>query len=125
MLVKYFVYSFKGVLKMERNENYFADVVVRSDEENTDKTEQTLRNLTDLIRVYNAADSLFLFCQQLTGFALSSGSIVSELLRVTDVINRMSPLHDPDVDWDDSPVATVLNNRELDVEERARRLLAV
>lgn len=110
---------------MERNENYFADVVVRSDEENTDKTEQTLRNLTDLIRVYDTADSLFLFCQQLTGFALSSGSIVSELLRVTDVINRMSPLHDPDVDWDDSPVATVLNNRELDVEERARRLLSV
>ena len=108
---------------MERNENYFADVVVRSDEENTDKTEPTLRNLTDLIRVYDAAASLYHFCQKLTGFELSSGSIVSELLRVTDVIKRMSSLYDPDVDWDDSAVATVLDNQELSAEERARRLL--
>ena len=60
---------------------------------------------------------------------LSPGSIVSELLRVTDVINWMSPLstistlYDPGVDWEESRVRMVLERKDLSVEERAEKLM--
>ena len=62
-----------------------------------------------MIRVYDAANQLYLFCRQLTGPTLSQGSIVSELMRVTDVIKRLSPLNDEDVDWEESRGRKVLD----------------
>ena len=84
-----------------------------------------LNNLTDLIRVYDAANQLYLFCRHLTGPGLSEGSMVSELMRVIDVIKRMSTLYEEaGVDWEESRVRKVLNG-EGSAEERAERLLKV
>ena len=82
-----------------------------------------LNNLTDLIRVYDAANQLYQLSQQLTGPTLSQGSVISELMRVTDVIKRMSPLYEAGVDWEESSVRMVLDG-EGSAEERAKKLLA-
>ena len=87
-----------------------------------------LNNLTDLIRVYDAANQLHQLSQQLTGPTLSQGSIVSELMRVTDVIKRLSPLYEVEyesgVDWEESRIRKVLDGKGS-AEERAERLLKV
>jgi hypothetical protein len=93
------------------------------------KGEQTmgkneLNNLTDLIRVYDAANQLYIFSRHLTGPTLSQESIISELMRVTDVIKRMSPLYEAGVDWDESRIRKVLDG-EGSAEERAEQLLKV
>ena len=79
------------------------------------------------IRVYDAANQLYLFCRQLSGPTLSQGSVISELMRVTDVIKRMSSLneeeYEADLDWEDSRVRKVLDG-EGSAEERAKKLLA-
>ena len=85
--------------------------------------EQMVKKLTYLIRVYDAADSFYHFCHQLTGTTLSSGSIVSELLLVTDVINHMSVLYDPEIEWEENPVREVLDRKDLSAKERAERLV--
>ena len=89
---------------------------------------QKKSNLTDLIRVYDAANQLYLFCRQLTGRTLSQGSIVSELMRVVDVIKRMSTIYEEEyeagVDWEESRIRKVLDG-EGSAEERAERLLKV
>ena len=54
---------------------------------------------------------------------LSSGSIVSELLLVTDVINHMSALYEPEIEWEENPVRVVLDRKEMSAKERAERLL--
>ena len=54
---------------------------------------------------------------------LSSGSIVSELLLVTDVINHMSALYDPEIEWEENPVRKVLERKDMSAKERAERLL--
>ena len=54
---------------------------------------------------------------------LSSGSIVSELLLVTDVINHMSVLYDPEIEWEENPVRVVLDRKEMSAKERAIALL--
>ena len=54
---------------------------------------------------------------------LSSGSIVSELLLVTDVINHMSVLYDPEIEWEENPVREVLDRKEMSAVERAERLV--
>ena len=86
------------------------------------------QNLTDLIRIYDAANQLYQFSQQLTGTTLSQGSIVLELMRVTDVIKRMSPLYEEEyeagVDWEESRIRKVLDG-EGSADERAERLLKV
>ena len=83
-----------------------------------------LNNLTDLIRVYDAANQLYQLSQQLTGPTLSQRSIISELMRVTDVIKRMSTIYEKaGVDWDESRVRKVLDG-EGSAEERAKKLLA-
>ena len=83
---------------------------------------QELKNLTDLIRVYDAANQLYLFCRNLTGPTLSQGSIISELMRVTDVIKRMSTIYEAGVDWEESRIRKVLDG-EGSAEERAMALL--
>ena len=85
--------------------------------------EQMVKNLTYLIHVYDAADSLYHFSHQLTGHTLSPHSIVSELLLVTDVINHMSTLYDPEIEWEENPVREVLDRKELSAVERAERLV--
>ena len=84
------------------------------------------QNLTDLIRVYDAANQLYQISRHLTGPGLSEGSIVSELMRVTDVIKRLSPLYEEEyeagVDWEESRIRKVLDG-EGSAEERAMALL--
>ena len=80
------------------------------------------QNLTDLIRVYDAANQLYQLSQHLTGPTLSQGSIVSELMRVTDVIKRMSTIYEAGVDWEESRIRKVLDG-EGSAEERAIALL--
>ena len=91
-----------------------------------EKQEIQVKNLTDLIRVYDAANQLYLFCRHFTGTTLSPDSIVSELMRVTDVIKRLSPLYEEEyeagVDWEESRIRKVLDG-EGSAEERAERLL--
>ena len=76
--------------------------------------------------IYNATNQLYLFCRHLTGPGLSQGSVISELMRVVDVIKRMSPLYEEEyeagVDWEESRVRKVLDG-EGSAEERAERLL--
>ena len=54
---------------------------------------------------------------------LSSGSIVSELLLVTDMITHMSALYDPEIEWEENPVRVVLDRKEMSAGERAERLV--
>ena len=89
----------------------------------THTREQMVKNLTYLIRVYDAADSLYHFSHQLTGHTLSPHSIVSELLLVTDVINHMSALYDPEIEWEENPVREVLDRKEMSAKERAEMLV--
>lgn len=84
-----------------------------------------IKNISDLIAVYDAANELRQLSYRLNGFTVDSKSILSELLKVTDVLNRISPLHDPKLDWEDSPVKHILDNRSLTSEERARRLMPI
>ena len=84
-----------------------------------------LNNLIDLIRVYDAAISLNHLSQQLSGPGLSERSVISELMRVIDVIKRMTPLYDPQVDWEESSVYKLLEDRRITPVERAERLLKV
>ena len=76
--------------------------------------------------VYDAATTLNQFSRHLTGPGLSEGSVVGELIRVTDVIKRMSPLYEEeyeaDVDWEESRIRKVLDG-EGSAEERAMALL--
>ena len=78
------------------------------------------------IRVYDAANQLYQLSQQLTGSTLSQESVVSELMKVTDVIKRLSPLYEEEyeagVDWEESRIRKVLDG-EGSAEERAERLL--
>ena len=54
---------------------------------------------------------------------LSSGNIVSELLLVTDVINHMSALYDPEIEWEENPEGVALDRKEMSAVERAERLV--
>ena len=85
--------------------------------------EQIISIMERLIRVYDAADSLYHFCHQLTGHTLSPHSIVSEVLLVTDVINHMSALYDSEIEWEENPVREVLDRKEMSAKERAERLV--
>ena len=86
------------------------------------------QNLTDLIRVYDAANQLYQLSRQLSGPGLSERSVIGELMRVTDVIKRLSPLYEEEyeagVDWEESRIRKVLDG-EGSAEERAERLLKV
>ena len=110
---------------MDKYSNNCDDHVNNSDDLRQDQhsPEQMVKNLTYLIRVYDAADSLYHFSHQLTGHTLSPHSIVSELLLVTDVINHMSSLYDPEIKWEENPVRKVLDQKELSAKERAERLV--
>lgn len=83
-----------------------------------------VETLADMITVYDAADDLFELCQRLTGDTLETDTIVYDLLLISEVIKRFSPLYDSSVDWDQSAVAQILNNRVLPVRQRAAMLLA-
>ena len=76
------------------------------------------------IRVYDATNQVYLFCRNLTGPGLSERSIIGELMRVTDVIKRMSTIYEAGVDWEESRIRKVLDG-EGSAEERAERLLKV
>ncbi len=82
-----------------------------------------LNNLTDLIRVYDAANQLYKLSQQLSGPGLSERSVIGELMRVVDVIKRMNLMNEEaGVDWEESRIRKVLDG-EGSAEERAERLL--
>ena len=93
-----------------------------------DKQEIQVKNLTDLIRVYDAANQLYQLSQQLSGPGLSERSVIGELMRVVDVIKRMSPLYEEEyengVDWEESRIRKVLDG-EGSAEERAMALCTV
>ena len=78
--------------------------------------------------IYDAATALNNLSRRLSGPGLSEGSVVGELMRVTDVIKRLSPLYEEeyeaDVDWEESRVRKVLDG-EGSAEERAELLLKV
>ena len=76
------------------------------------------------ICIYDTATALHHFSRRLSGPTLSQRSIISELMRVTDVIKRMSPLYEAGVDWEESRIRKVLDG-EGSAEERAERLLKV
>ena len=74
--------------------------------------------------IYDATNQLYLFCRNLTGPTLSQGSVVSELMRVVDVIKRMSTIYEEaGVDWEESRIRKALDG-EGSAEERAKKLLA-
>ena len=76
------------------------------------------------IRVYDATNQVYLFCRNLTGPGLSERSIIGELMRVTDVIKRMSTIYEEGVDWDESRIRKVLDG-EGSAEERALMLIQI
>ena len=80
------------------------------------------------ICIYDTATALHHFSRRLSGPTLSQRSIISELMRVTDVIKRMSPLYEEEyeagVDWEESRIRKVLDG-EGSAEERAEQLLKV
>ena len=61
------------------------------------------------ICIYDTATALHHFSRRLSGPTLSQRSIISELMRVTDVIKRMSPLYEAGVDWEESRIRKVLD----------------
>ena len=84
------------------------------------------------ICIYDTATALHHFSRRLSGPTLSQGSIISELMRVTDVIKRLSTMYEEEfesgveagVDWEESRIRKVLDG-EGSAEERAERLLKV
>ena len=74
--------------------------------------------------IYDATNQLYQLSRQLSGPTLSQGSIISELMRVTDVIKRMSAVNEAGVDWEESRIRKVLDG-EGSADERAERLLKV
>ena len=75
------------------------------------------------ICIYDTATALHHFSRRLSGPTLSQRSIISELMRVTDVIKRMSPLYEAGVDWEESRIRKALDG-EGSAEDRAKKLLA-
>ena len=66
------------------------------------------KTLTYLVTVYDAAMRLFEMTQDLCGDTLSTRSVVSEVLKVTDALRRICG-DDLAVDWEDSVVRAVLD----------------
>ena len=82
-------------------------------------------NVEYLIRIYDAAEELLELCQKMTGYTLDEDSIVYEILMVSEVLKRISPLYNPNVDWEDSKVARILNAREISARKRALMLFGL
>ena len=79
--------------------------------------------MTDMVSIYDAADNLFGLCQRLTGSTLETDTIVYDLLLISEVLKRFSPLYDPSIDWDQSAIAHILSDRTLPVRQRAAMIL--
>lgn len=83
-------------------------------------------NVEYLIRIYDAAEELLELCQKMTGYTLDEDSVVYEILIVSEVLKRISPLYDdPNVDWEDSKVARILNDRKISARKRALMLFGL
>lgn len=90
-----------------------------------------LKDMTDLIRVYDAYKRIDHMMDMMVGAQLpEEGSIMWEFNAVTDVIARNSVLfqrdhNDPSFDVMESEHGEVLNDKRLTAEQRAFRLLGI
>ena len=90
-----------------------------------------LKDMTDLIRVYDAYKRLDHMMDLMVGRILpEEGSAMAELFAVNEVITRNSVLYkrdcnDPDFDEINSEHGDVLNDIRLTAEQRALRLLDI
>ncbi|MBR4760800.1 MAG: hypothetical protein IK078_11730 [Lachnospiraceae bacterium] len=90
-----------------------------------------LKDMTDLIRVYDAYKRIDHMMDLMVGRILpDEGSVMTELNAVTEVIARNSVLFqrdskDPMFDVENSEHSEVLNDKRLTAEQRAFRILGI
>ncbi|MCR4690712.1 MAG: hypothetical protein K5739_05180 [Lachnospiraceae bacterium] len=90
-----------------------------------------LKDMTDLIRVYDAYKRMDHIMELMMGMVMpEDDSIMCELQTVEEVIARNSVLYerdskDPMFDMADSEHAEVLNDKRLTAEQRALRILGI
>ncbi len=90
-----------------------------------------LKDMTDLIRVYDAYKRIDHMMDLMVGRTLpDDGSVMTELNAVTEVIARNSVLFqrdnkDPMFDVENSEHSEVLNDKRLTAEQRAFRILGI
>ena len=90
-----------------------------------------LKDMTDLIRVYDAYKRIDHMMELMVGKILpEEDSLMTELHVITEVIARNSVLYqrdsmDPMFDMDDSEHVEVLNDKRLTAEQRAFRILGI
>ncbi len=90
-----------------------------------------LKDMTDLIRVYDAYKRIEHMMDLMVGRVLPEDDcVMTELSAITDVIARNSALYqrdskDPMVDIDNSEHSDVLNDKRLTAEQRAFRILGI
>ncbi len=90
-----------------------------------------LKDMTDLIKVYDAVVKLEEMAGLLTGNMVpEEGTILKSLYAILDVIDRNSVIlqkekKDPMFDESESQHEEILNNTELSAEQRAMRLLDI
>ncbi len=90
-----------------------------------------LKDMTDLIRVYDAYKRIDHMMDLMVGRILpDDGSVMTELNAITDVIARNSVLYqrdskDPMFDVNNSEHGEVLNDKRLTAEQRAFRILGI
>ena len=90
-----------------------------------------LKDMTDLIRVYDAYKRIDHMMDLMVGRILpDEGSVMTELNAVTEIIARNSVLFqrdskDPMFDVENSEHSEVLNDKRLTAEQRAFRILGI
>lgn len=79
-------------------------------------------NMVDLLTVYNAYLKLEDVLHAITEIDLSRG-LLWEMRKLDDLLQNLSPVFDPDLDYDEQEYSKIIANRQLDIRDKARRLM--
>ncbi len=82
----------------------------------------TLDNMIDLLTVYDAYLKLEDTLNIITEIDPSRG-LLREMRKLDDLLQDLSPVFDSNLDYDEQEYWKIIINRQLSIEERARRLM--
>ena len=82
----------------------------------------TLDNMVDLLTVYNAYLKLEDALRAITEIDPSSG-LLWEMRKLDDLLQNLSPIYNPYLDYDDQEYTKIISNRLLTIREKARLLM--
>ena len=86
------------------------------------------QTMFELLEVYDAVNDLREVEEMLVGESIGVGpgeGIMGNLLYVSEIIARHSPVYCPDVDYDKTYFCRVLEDEEMDNHRKARILLGI